>query len=160
MISNFWKHPVCKTIKRESVRSLIKRCPNSGKFQNLLKNVSLEIFSGRICQCPPAVKVWKSSGPSLSMRRANNSCLFCFEILVKQVCVFQHALLIAIPKPKKLLGDPKSYKPISLLFFLFRILERLIYARVEPLIDILLPREQAGFWRGRSAVDPVTLLTQ
>ena len=42
----------------------------------------------------------------------------------------------------------------------YKILERLIYARVEPLIDPLLPREQAGFRRGRSTVDQVTLLTQ
>ena len=40
------------------------------------------------------------------------------------------------------------------------ILERLIYARVEPLIDPLLPKEQAGFRRGKSTVDQVVLLTQ
>ena len=42
----------------------------------------------------------------------------------------------------------------------YKILERLIYARVEPLVDPLLPREQAGFRRGKSTVDQVTLLTQ
>jgi len=35
---------------------------------------------------------------------------------------------------------------------------RLICARVEPIIDPLLPQEQAGF--RKSTVDPVTLLTQ
>ena len=34
-----------------------------------------------------------------------------------------------------------------------KILERLIYARVEPLVDPLLPKEQAGFRRGKSTVD-------
>ena len=43
---------------------------------------------------------------------------------------------------------------------LYKILERLIYARVEPLIDLLLPKEQAGFRRGKSTVDQVVLLTQ
>jgi len=69
------------------------------------------------------------------------------------------ALIVAIPKPEKPLGDPKSYRPISLLCVLFKILERLIYIRVDPIIDPLLPREQAGFRHGRSTVDQVTLLT-
>ena len=58
------------------------------------------------------------------------------------------------------MGDPKSYRPISLLCVPFKILERLIYARVETITDPLLPQEQAGFRHGRSTVDQVTLLTQ
>jgi len=68
--------------------------------------------------------------------------------------------ILAIPKPEKPLGDPKSYRPTSLLCVPFKILEKLIYARVDPIIDPLLPREQAGFRHGRSTVDQVTLLTQ
>ena len=40
------------------------------------------------------------------------------------------------------------------------ILERLIYARVEPLIDPLLSKEQVGFRNGKTTVDQVVLLTQ
>ena len=68
--------------------------------------------------------------------------------------------MVAIPKPGKPVGDPKSYRPISLLCVPYKILERFIYARVEPLIDPLLPKEQAGFRRGKSTVDQVVLLTQ
>ena len=47
---------------------------------------------------------------------------------------------------------------VSLLFLvLFKILERLIYARVDAIMDGLLLQEQAGFRHGRSAVDQVTL---
>ena len=74
--------------------------------------------------------------------------------------IWRRALVVAIPKPGKPVGDPKSYRPISLLCVPYKILERLIYARVEPLIDPLLPKEQAGFRRGKSTVDQVVLLTQ
>ena len=74
--------------------------------------------------------------------------------------IWRRALVVAIPKPGKPVGDLKSYQPISLLCFPYKILERLIYARVEPLIDPLLPKEQAGFRRGKSTVDQVVLLTQ
>ena len=66
----------------------------------------------------------------------------------------------AIPKPIKPMRDPKSYRPISLLCVPYKIFERHIYARVEPLINSLLPEEQAGFRRGKSTVDQVVLLTQ
>ena len=42
----------------------------------------------------------------------------------------------------------------------YKILVKLIYARVEPLIDPLLPKEQAGFRRRKSTVDQVVLLSQ
>ena len=79
--------------------------------------------------------------------------------------VWRRAFIIAIPKSEKPLAsekplDPKTYRPISLLCVTFKIFERLIYGPVEPIIDQLLPQEQAGFRHGRSAVDQVTLLRQ
>jgi len=62
--------------------------------------------------------------------------------------IWRRALIVAIPKPEKLLGDPKSYRPRSLLCVPFKILERLIDAHVDPIIDPLLPREQVGFRHG------------
>ena len=67
---------------------------------------------------------------------------------------------MAIPKPKKPIEDSKSSCPISLLCVLYKILEKLIQARVEPIVDPLLPREKAGFRRGRATVDQTVLLTQ
>ena len=74
--------------------------------------------------------------------------------------IWRRALVVALPKPGKPVGDPKSYQPISLLCVPYKILENLIYARVEPLIDPLLPKEQAGIRRGMSTIDQVVLLTQ
>ena len=56
--------------------------------------------------------------------------------------------------------DPKSYRPISLFCVPYKILDRLIYAYIEPLIDPLFHKEQVGFGRGKSTVDQVVLLTQ
>ena len=84
-----------------------------------------------------------------------NSCMRQLKIPK----VWRRTLVVANPKSEKPLGDPKSYLPISLLCVPFKILERLIYARVETINDPLLPKEQAGFRHGRSAVDQVTLLT-
>ena len=56
--------------------------------------------------------------------------------------------------------DPNSYRPISLLCVPNKILERLLYTRVEPDVDPLLPCEQARFHHGRSTVDQDVLLTQ
>ena len=61
--------------------------------------------------------------------------------------IWKRASVIAIPKPMKPPEDPKSYRPISLLCIPFKILKRLIYARIEPITDTLLPQEQAGFQR-------------
>ena len=74
--------------------------------------------------------------------------------------IWRRALVVAIPKPMKPPGKAKSYRPISLLCVLFKIMERLIYARIEPIVDPLLPQEQAGFRRGKSTTNQVTLLIQ
>ena len=68
--------------------------------------------------------------------------------------------MVAIPKPKKPVEDPKSYCLISLLCVPYKILERLIHARVEPTVDPLFPREQAGLRRGRSIVNQTVLPSQ
>ena len=84
-----------------------------------------------------------------------SSCLCRLKILK----IWRRALVVAIPQPTKTVGDPKSYRPISLLCVPYKILERFMYACVESLIDPLLPKEQAGFRRGKSTVDQVVLLT-
>ena len=86
--------------------------------------------------------------------------LSCCLLKLKIPKVWRRALVVAIPKPKKPVEDPKSYRPISLLCVPYKILERLIYARIEPIVDPLLPGEQAGFRHGKSTVDQVVLLTQ
>ena len=106
------------------------------------------IYSELILHAGAALKSW--------LRDFISSCLRRLKIPK----IWRRALVVAIPKPGKPVGEPESYRLISLLYVLYKILERLIYTRVKPLIDPLLPKEQAGFRRGKSAVDQVVLLTQ
>ena len=105
--------------------------------------------------CPELI-IHAGAGLKSWLRGFLSSCLHHLKIPK----IWRRALVVAVPKPSKPVEDPRSYRPISLLCVPDKILERLIYARVEPLIDPLLPREQAGFRRGRSTVDQITLLTQ
>ena len=106
------------------------------------------ICSKLILHAGAALKSW--------LRDFISSCLRRLKIPK----IWRRALVVAIPKPAKPVGDPKSYRPISLLCVPYKILEKLIYARVEPLVDPRLPNEQAGFRRGKSTVDQVVLLTR
>ena len=74
----------------------------------------------------------------------NNFLSFCMRQL-KLPKIWKRVLLVAIPKPMKPPGEAKSYRPISLLCVPFKIMERLIYARIELIVDPLLPQEQARF---------------
>ena len=99
------------------------------------------------------------AGPGLKswLRGFLSSCLRQLKILK----VWRRALVVVIPKPSKPVVDPKSCRPISLLYVLYKILERLIYNRIESMVNPpLLPKEQAGFRHGKSTVDQVVLLTQ
>ena len=145
-----------------------RSCPTYGRFQHLNVTVSLN-HSGRNSLLLSSdawsqenLRDWTPSFPEFILHTLRswfcdflNSCMH--QLKIPKIWI--GALVVAIPKPEKPLGDPKSYCPISLLCVPFKILERLMYARVEPIIDPLLPQEQAGFRHRRSAVDQVTLLT-
>ena len=75
---------------------------------------------------------------------------------------WRRTTVVALPKPNKPAQDPKSYRPISLLCVPFKILEsgEVDTQPHQPCGGPAAPREQAGFGRGRSTVDQVTLLTQ
>ena len=100
------------------------------------------------CIAGPSLKFWICSFLSFCLRQ------------LKIPKVRRRALVVAIPKPWKPVEDLQSYRPISLLWAPYKILEKLIYYRVKPMVDPLLPKEQAGFRPGKSNVEQVVLPKQ
>jgi len=72
------------------------RCPKPGKSPGLDS-----IFPEFILHAGSALKSWFCD--------FLNSCMFQLKIPK----IWRRALIVAIPKPEKPLGDPKSYRPIS-----------------------------------------------
>ena len=73
--------------------------------------------------------------------------------------IWRKASVVTILKPKKPVDDPKSNRPISLLCVPFKVLERLVHTRLDPIVESTLPATQAGFRPGRSTVDQIVHLT-
>ena len=86
-------------------------------------------------------------------------CSLCF-LTSKLPKICQRTKVISLPKPNMPMEDPKGHHPITLLCVPYKILECLLHARLEPVIDPKLPKEQACFCRGKSTLDQVTLLAQ
>ena len=104
----------------------------------------------------PELLIHAGHGLKSLLRGFLSSCLRQLKIPK----VWRRALVVAIPKPSKPVEDPKGYRPISMLCVPYKILERIIYNRVEPIVDSLLPKKQPGFRYGKSTVDQVVLLRQ
>ena len=92
------------------------------------------ICSELILHAGAALKSW--------LRDFLSSCLRQLKIPK----IYRRALVVAIPKPAKPVGTQ-------------RVIDQYLCS-VSPLIDPLLPKEQAGYRRGKSTVDQVVLLTQ
>lgn len=67
--------------------------------------------------------------------------------------------VIAVLKPGKTPDDPKNYRPISLLCTPYKLLERVLLMRLQPVLEPHLPDEQAGFRKNRNCTDQVLALT-
>ncbi|KAH0809408.1 hypothetical protein GEV33_013383 [Tenebrio molitor] len=78
-----------------------------------------------------------------------------------QACYFptawKNAKTIMIPKPGKNPSDPRSYRPISLLNIIGKILEKVLSARLKLSLESnnLLPSQQFGFRAQRSTINPI-----
>ena len=85
-----------------------------------------------------------------------NSCAVGYNIPK----IWRRAKVIALLKPGKDPQLPPSYRPISLLCVLYKLYERLILARISPIVEDQLTDDQSGFREGRSCAGQVLNLTQ
>ena len=132
-VSNFWRATTPDTV---NISDNFSQREFTFAFQHLKPGKAPgpdSICSELILHAGAALKSWLCDFLSSCLRR------------LKISKIWRRALVVAIPKPTKPVGDPKSYRPISLLCVPYKILEKLIYACVEPLIDPLLAKEQVGF---------------
>lgn len=76
--------------------------------------------------------------------------------------LWKRAETVMIPKPGKDLSDPSSYRPISLLSCIAKLLERIIAARLNDELEArgAFSAFQSGFRRGRSTNDHLLRLSQ
>src|SRR6266496_3854627 len=73
---------------------------------------------------------------------------------------WRQSKIIAIPKPGKDPGDPKNFRPISLLCHTFKLMERLIVNWISEYVDSKLIKQQAGFRPAKSCTSQLLNLTQ
>jgi hypothetical protein len=55
-----------------------------------------------------------------------------------------------IPKPDKDGSDSAHYRPLSLLSVMYKLLERMILQRIQPLIEAAISTHQTGLRKHRS----------
>ena len=124
-------------------------------FAAALNNLKPGKPPGPDSNCPELL-IHAGPGLKICLRGFLSSCLSLLKI--PKVC--RRVLIVAIPKSSKPVEDPQSCHPLSLLCVPYKILKQLIYNCLEPIVDPLLPKEQAGFRHGKSTVDQVVLLMQ
>ena len=84
------------------------------------------------------------------------SCCLFHQSIPK---IWWKATIIALPKPNKPVDNPRIYRLILLLCVPFKLLEQLLLAQLEPVVDPQLPNKQVGFRRGCSTVHQIIKLT-
>ncbi|GFR73083.1 RNA-directed DNA polymerase from mobile element jockey-like [Elysia marginata] len=69
--------------------------------------------------------------------------------------IWKHARVVTILKPGKPVNEASSYRPISLLRCLYKLLKRIIFTRITPYVEPNIPVQQAGFRPQRGTTEQV-----
>ena len=74
--------------------------------------------------------------------------------------LWRKSRVIAILKPGKDSSLPKNYRPISLLCHTYKLFERMLLNRLNPITEDAIIQEQSGFRSGKSCTSQLLNLTQ
>lgn len=127
------------------------------EIQEIIKNIQTKKAPG-IDEIPnKALKNLPRSG----IRQIRNITNGIFK-LQEYPTRWKTAVTIMIPKPNKPRKDPGSYRPISLLPAISKVIERVINARLREHTEEkkIIPEEQYGFRRGHSTTHQLTRITE
>lgn len=129
-----------KSFKKKEIRSMIN------KNLNPKKSPGYDLITGRI------IKELSNRGIKYITQLFN--AIMRLEYFPMQ---WKVAEIILIPKPGKSANDVASYRPISLLPILSKLLEKMILKRLQPVIEErkLIPNHQFGFRQQHSTIEQV-----
>ena len=159
-----------KGADKEHALSVKKQCSMLSKQPGVDGHLSTPFTSQELSTAIKQLKSGKAQGPdNISpefLMHRGSKCLNWmrefYSLCLRYVTVpkiWRRATVVAILKPNKPAEDPKSYRPISLLCVPYKVLESLLLARLNPVVNPQLPNEQAGFRQGRSTVQQILKLT-
>ena len=152
-----------KGVRRE-YQYILRVCPERDEV------LSAPIMEDEICTALKNMKTGKAAGvdgvyPDMLRNLGTGALrwmsLVFSEILSKGKCPreWKSAIILAILKPGKPPDLATSYRPIALLCCLYKLLERIILTRISPVVDSVVPVEQAGFRKGRDTIEQIVGLT-
>ena len=101
------------------------------------------------------------------IKHLGHKAMVCLKEMMNNILVskkfpklWRKSKLIAILKPGKDSSLPKSYRPISLLCHMYKLHERMILNRLNPITEHTIIKEHAGFRAGKSCTSQLLNLTQ
>ena len=151
--SQLIKNGLFKTINSESARLVVKKIsqlrriptpPDKCIFRDFFTKIFPMLFSYQSLEMLRALTLYAQSQYSMPASSLNKFLSSCMR-QIKLPKTWRRALVVAIPKPNKRLGDPNSYRPISLFCVSFNILERLIYVLSNQLLTHCYLESKLGF---------------
>ena len=169
-------HAWCKMVNlnnetENSQETLIVNWRWNGTRRLLIKTLCNDFSTNEVMAAIKTLKAGKAPGtdnlhPEFFLH-LDEKCFQWLQILFSNCLskkklpkVWKMAKKIAALTPNKPVDNPGWYRPISLLCIPYKLYKRLIYNRIKPVTESVLPEAQAGFRPNSCTLDQVALLNE